>query len=147
NALGGGSQINANVALRADPALLREAPWPQALRAGADPLARFYTRVEHMLGVAPYPDPCRKADELRRLEAPLNRLLRQRGSQAQAIFARPPLAVSYQTGDNIHGVAQSGCSGCGDCVTGCNVGAKNTLTMNYLPEAWRHGARLFTGAT
>ena len=37
--------------------------------------------------------------------------------------------------------------GCGDCVTGCNYAAKNTLTMNYLPAAVHEGAQLYTGAT
>src|SRR5262245_39443834 len=44
NALGGGSQINANVALRADPELLREERWPAELRARYDPLDPYYTR-------------------------------------------------------------------------------------------------------
>ncbi len=39
---------------------------------------------------------------------------------------------------------QSACTGCGDCVTGCNVGAKNTLLTNYLPDAVAHGAQVFT---
>jgi len=30
-------------------------------------------------------------------------------------------------------------------MSGCNYGAKNTLAMNYLPVAQRHGAELFTG--
>jgi cholesterol oxidase len=30
-------------------------------------------------------------------------------------------------------------------VTGCNVGAKNTTLMNYLPDAWNHGAHIFVG--
>jgi len=34
---------------------------------------------------------------------------------------------------------------CGDCLTGCNYGAKNTVLMNYLPDAKAHGAHIFTG--
>jgi cholesterol oxidase len=33
---------------------------------------------------------------------------------------------------------------CGDCCTGCNVGAKTTTLMTYLPDAWHHGAKIFT---
>jgi len=36
------------------------------------------------------------------------------------------------------------CTGCGDCVTGCNYGAKNTVLMNYLPDAVAHQAQIFT---
>jgi cholesterol oxidase len=39
---------------------------------------------------------------------------------------------------------QHGCVQCGDCATGCNVGAKNSLDMNYLPLAWSNGAAMFT---
>ncbi len=39
----------------------------------------------------------------------------------------------------------SACTGCGNCITGCNVGAKGSLDRNYLPLAQRHGAELFTG--
>ena len=41
-------------------------------------------------------------------------------------------------------ILQRGCINCGDCLTGCNVGAKNMLTYNYLPLARRAGAELFT---
>jgi cholesterol oxidase len=42
------------------------------------------------------------------------------------------------------GVEQHACTLCGDCITGCNYGAKNTVLMNYLPDARNHGAEIFT---
>ncbi|HMG56995.1 MAG TPA: GMC oxidoreductase, partial [Kofleriaceae bacterium] len=48
------------------------------------------------------------------------------------------------TGGNHVGVPQPPCSQCGDCVTGCNTGAKNTTLMNYLPDAVNHGAEIYT---
>ena len=76
NGLGGGSLINANVALRADPQVFEDSRWPSALTCQYDPLDAWYTRAEDMLGVAQYTAPCRKADELQRLQAPLEQWLR-----------------------------------------------------------------------
>jgi len=42
------------------------------------------------------------------------------------------------------GVEQKPCILCGDCIAGCNHTAKNTVQMNYLPDAWNHGAEIFT---
>jgi 5-methyltetrahydrofolate--homocysteine methyltransferase len=57
-----------------------------------------------------------------------------------ANFYRPQINVSFEAKVSGGGVQQSPCTGCGDCVTGCNFGAKNTTLMNYLPDAVRHGA-------
>ena len=46
----------------------------------------------------------------------------------------------YQGEKNHAGVMQHPCIMCGNCLTGCNVGAKNTVNMNYLPWAKRNGA-------
>src|SRR5438876_518452 len=40
------------------------------------------------------------------------------------------------------GPERAGCIFCGACMTGCRHGAKNTLDLNYLFLAEKHGARL-----
>ena len=60
-----------------------------------------------------------------------------------------PLLVNFDSlpNDVNHvGVTQLPCVGCGDCVTGCNYRAKNTVIMNYLPDAKSHRAEIFVRA-
>ena len=45
---------------------------------------------------------------------------------------------------NAAGVEQHACVLCGDCCAGCNVGAKTTTALTYLPAAARDGAEIFT---
>src|SRR5260370_25989650 len=54
--LGGTSLVNANVALRAEPRVLQDPRWPQALRDDLDTaLAEGYRLAGQMLGPPPYP--------------------------------------------------------------------------------------------
>jgi len=89
-----------------------------------------------MLGSNPYPGE----------PADINKLLAlgTSGQSMDANFYRPQINVTFQAKISGGGVQQSPCTGCGDCVTGCNFGAKNTTLMNYLPDAVRHGAVIFT---
>src|SRR6185295_10327580 len=57
-----------------------------------------------------------------------------------------PVVVGFEATINPAGVAQPACTHCGDCCGGCNVGAKNTVALTYLPDAARHGADIFTHA-
>ena len=41
------------------------------------------------------------------------------------------------------GPARTGCIECGECMTGCRHGAKNTLVKNYLGLAERPAHKLF----
>ena len=134
--LGGTSLVNANVALPAEPRVWEDARWPQALRDDRDGLAEGYRLAIEMLRPAPYPD------EL----APLLKLkaLKTAADAMGARFYRPPINVTYKDGVNHVGVYQQACHLCGDCVSGCNYAAKNTLIMNYLPDARNHGAELYT---
>lgn len=136
--LGGTSLINANVVLRPDPRVLRDLRWPRALREDEGGLlAAGMAAAEAVLGAAPYPaawpDPPKLA------------ALREAGARRGWPVHRVPLAVSFRDGPNAVGIEQRACVGCGDCVSGCNHAAKNTLDQNYLPDAFHHGARIFTG--
>lgn len=136
--LGGTSLINANVALEMDPRLFDDPAWPALLRTDPGVLEPYAQRVRTVLDVQPYPE-----------EAPVLNKMRALQQSAQALrrpFRRAPLAVNFKDQLNPFGVPQPACNNCGDCTSGCNVGAKNTTLMNYLPDACRHGAQVFTGA-
>ena len=59
----------------------------------------------------------------------------------------PPITVSMRGGPNHAGINLEPCILCGDCLTGCNVGAKDSLDANLLEIARRGGVQIFTGAT
>ena len=123
--LGGTSLINANVSLEPDPAILEDPCWPEALRADREGLTLGFQRAREMLQPEQYPS---SYPRLNKVDA-----LRQAG--AGQSFRMVPVNVRFQGGLNAVGVEQEPCTCCGDCVSGCNVGAKNTLLMNYLPDA------------
>ena len=136
--LGGTSLINANVSLRADPRVFADERWPRALRADTGGLEAGYRRAEEMLRPVPYPERLPTPRKLRALEAS--------AASVGGRFYRPPINVTFADGPNPVGVEQHACTACGDCVSGCNVGAKNTTTVTYLADAVNHGAHVFTEA-
>ncbi|MGH9171035.1 MAG: GMC family oxidoreductase N-terminal domain-containing protein [Acidimicrobiales bacterium] len=132
--LGGTSLINANVSLRPSQAVLDDERWPAALRADGPGLDAAYDRAEEILQPRTYPESF----------PPLGKIAALRKVAAGRPFALTPINVTFAAGANAVGIHQEACNGCGDCVTGCNVGAKNTLLMNYLPDAVAHGAEVFS---
>lgn len=142
--LGGTSLINANVSLEPEPGVFEDSRWPQAVRDHCDTLLKDgYARAREMLKPNPYPD---AAPNLPKLDA--NRKSASYLKQ-DAHFYKPPINVTFdKLPNNLNhvGVEQLPCNGCGDCVSGCNNKAKNTTLMNYLPDAWNHGAEIFCQA-
>ena len=136
--LGGTSLINANVALPAVDGVFTDERWPAELRNKPDTLSTYYDRARAMLGSNPYPD---DFPTLPKLEA--HRKSAQ-GLGWEDEFYKPPINVTFEDRVNQAGVVQKKCINCGDCVAGCNHLAKNTTLMNYLPDAWNHGAEIFT---
>jgi len=132
--LGGGSLINAGVALEPDARVFADPAWPAEV--AADGLLELgFKRAASMLRPARYTN-VSELTKYRALEA------------ASAAFGVPPVAapvvVSFEEIVNPAGVMQPACTLCGDCCSGCNVGAKNTVAMTYLPDARAHGADIFT---
>jgi cholesterol oxidase len=131
--LGGTSLINANVALKADKRVFDDPRWPAGIN-DAD-LQEGYTRAIAMLSPVPYPADSPDLNKLKALEIA--------GQALGTPCVRPPINVTFADRTNSAGVFQRGCTLCGDCCSGCNVGAKNTTLMNYLPDAEAGGAQIF----
>lgn len=132
--LGGTSLINANVAIEVDKRVF--AGWPEPYRSNPDLLGPYYDRARDMLGSTPYPhDPKPKLKALKAVADGLD-----------APCSCPDINVTFDAQANKAGLWQAPCNDCGDCVSGCNYGAKNTVLMNYLLDAWRHDAQIYTGA-
>jgi choline dehydrogenase-like flavoprotein len=133
--LGGGSLINAAVMERPDPSVWQSG-WPSQIDGGL--LEPSYQKALHMLQAQQLP----QSTVLKKFEA-----LRDLGERlpGKPRAERCHVAVSYEAAETEAGVAQRPCKLCGDCATGCNWQAKNSLDANYLALAYRRGASLYCG--
>ncbi len=139
--LGGSSLINANVAFRPDADVFTQNVWPVALRNRAY-LEPYYDLAEYELGVAREP-----FDHTHKMVAQRKacEYLAASGANYEAAKLTLTRAESCELPVlNRQGLVQRACIDCGDCLSGCNVGAKNTLAQNYLPVARRAGAEFYT---
>ena len=141
---GGGSLAYANVFTRPFDGAL-PGRWPGHLRRRE--LDPYYDLAAHMLGVAPAgDDPGTGAPPAR--TALVEDLMG--ASDRPGATTRPKLAVTFGDPDtwrtNRYGAAQRGCAFVGECVIGCNHGAKNSLDLTYLAAAEIAGARAVTDA-
>lgn len=126
-ALGGGSGFYEMVSLRAPSLAFRERDvdgeplWPRGLdRATLDPWYDLAERMLHVEQIAP--------EEVPKTGLVFARIMRELGYSCE----RARYAVR-------------GCVGSGFCVTGCVYAAKQSLLLNYLPQAERAGAEFRTG--
>lgn len=132
--LGGGSLVNAGVALRPDARVFADPVWPgQIAQDGL--LDEGFARAHRWL----QPQSHSRAREMTKTVA-----LAAAGEAMGRPCVAPPIAVNFDGGINAAGIEQPACTLCGDCCGGCNVGAKNTVALTYLPDAVRHGAELYT---
>ncbi|APU14248.1 MULTISPECIES: GMC oxidoreductase [Actinoalloteichus] len=141
---GGGSLVYANVFARPFGQALGE-QWPAHLRR--EELDPYYDLAAHMMGVSPVGNDPRTGKVPPRTEL-MEGLLK--GTDKDEATVRPNLAVTFGDPDtwrpNVHGAPRRGCAFVGECVIGCNHGAKNTLDYTYLTAAENAGARAVTDA-
>lgn len=137
--LGGTSLVNANVSIEPEARVMEDEAWPVPIREDLDSFKRGVSRAREMLRPNPYPEQQNGYPLLKKTEA-----MRKSAARMSAPFRLLDINVNFQDQTNHVGVHQPKCTNCGDCVTGCNIGAKNTTAMNYLPDAYSHGADIFT---
>ena len=135
--LGGGSLVNAGVALRPDDRVFADEVWPGPDRAGRPARGRVPPS-------ATLAQPAERSARGRLIRSSKHSRPPEAGSGRAPIA--PPVTVAFDAAVNRAGVAQPACTRCGDCCGGCNVGAKTSVALTYLADAARHGAELFTRA-
>ena len=118
--VGGGSLVYAAVLLRPRDSFWAHHSWESAGRDWARELQPHYQTAERMLGVAVNP--------FRGLQ---DEWMRQAAAR---------LGVAETFGSVPQGIDFDACIRCGRCLSGCDVGAKNSLDRNYLAEAEHAGA-------
>ncbi len=136
--VGGGSLNYANTLYRPPDAFFDDPQWAH-LADWRTELDAHYDQAQRMLGVSTYPGHT-AADEV------LQRVARDMGVPES--YHPTPVGVFFsRSGEEVDdpyfggaGPRRSGCTECGSCMTGCRVGAKNTLVKNYLYLAERAGA-------
>ncbi|MEQ8355889.1 MAG: GMC family oxidoreductase [Kiloniellaceae bacterium] len=148
-AVGGGSLIYANISVEAEPFVFEDG-WPAEITYEA--LKPHYATAARMLNVQELPD------------NQLTERFKLMRDAAEALghgerFRKLPLAVTFdndwhygldsphsdqrsKSWTNDQGQQQGTCVHCGNCDIGCQVGAKNTLDLNYLAAARGAGAEV-----
>lgn len=138
--VGGGSLNYANTLYRPPAAFFDDPHW-SAITDWAAELDPFYDQATRMLGVTSFPG-----------ATPADRVMRSvaHGMGVADTVVAAPVGVFFGTpgvtvADPYFGGAgpqRTGCTQCGACMTGCRVGAKNTLVKNYLYLAEQAGAQI-----
>lgn len=129
--LGGTSLLNAAISLRPEPVVFEQPEWPDAIRAEAASLSQYYDRAEGILS----PTTRLGSDSFAKVQAHKELV----GKADGVPFEKLPLNIN--TRDTF---TRRACIACGDCCSGCNYGAKNSLDKNYLLIARDYGVDIFT---
>ncbi|WP_024804035.1 GMC oxidoreductase [Nocardia sp. BMG51109] len=138
--VGGGSLNYANTLYKPGPAFFGDRQWAGITDWDAE-LSPHYEQAQAMLGVVRNPH-----------ETPADEIIRSVAEDMGVADTYVPTPVGVYFGEPgksapdpyFGGVGpdRTGCVECGECMTGCRHGAKNTLVKNYLGLAERAGAQV-----
>ena len=134
--LGGGSLINAGVALRPDPRVFRDPAWPEEI-ARDRLLDEGYARAAHWLRPARDPRAARRTKY---------QALHNAGAALGKEPVAAPVVVSFADTVNPAGVAQPGARAAATAAAAATSAPRTPLPLTYLPDAARHGAQIFSHA-
>ncbi len=138
--VGGGSLNYANTLYKPTGPFFTDPQWAH-ISDWEDELSPYYDQARRMLGVVQNPT-MTPADEVVKSVAD--------DMGVGDTFIQTPVGVYFgEAGETVDdpyfggaGPARTGCIECGECMTGCRHGAKNTLVKNYLGLAERAGAKV-----
>lgn len=139
--VGGGSLVYAAVSLQPGKAFYEDPAWADMSQDWETELAPHFRTARQMLGVTDNPYRDRQDDWL-------EETARRMG--AHDSFGQVPQSIFFGDRDTStpdpffagRGPARQGCNECGQCITGCARGAKNSLDFNYLYLAEQLGVRV-----
>ncbi|MCZ7419035.1 GMC family oxidoreductase [Verrucosispora sp. WMMA2121] len=138
--VGGGSLVYANTLYEPLDAFYDDPQWRHLADWRAE-LAPHYDQAKRMLGATTYPITTGADRAMRRVAERMGVGHTFHATPVGVHLGRPRERVTdpYFGGA---GPERTGCTHCGACMTGCRVGAKNTLVKNYLWLAERLGVRV-----
>lgn len=136
--VGGGSLVYATTLYRPLPAFYQDPQWAGITDWAAE-LAPWYEQAERMLGATTNPTTTASDRLFRRVAGRMEVEGTYRPAEVGVLFGTPGQRVEDPYFGGV-GPARTACTECGACMTGCRVGAKNTLVKNYLHLAERAGA-------
>jgi cholesterol oxidase len=143
--VGGGSLNYANTLYRPLPPFYADRQWAHITDWAAE-LAPYYDQASAMLGVVTNPTVTPSDEVMRQVAEDMGIEDSYHQTPVGVFFGEP----GRRAADPFFGGAgpeRTGCTECGSCMTGCRVGAKNTLVKNYLYLAERAGAKVIPMTT
>ncbi|WP_216210367.1 FAD-dependent oxidoreductase [Amycolatopsis aidingensis] len=138
--VGGGSLVYANTLYRPLEPFYTDRQWAHITDWRAE-LEPHYDQASRMLGVVTNPTVTPADEVMRKVAADMGVADSYHPTPVGVYFGKP----GEQAEDPYFGgagPARTGCTECGACMTGCRVGAKNTLMKNYLYLAEQLGAKI-----
>jgi len=139
--VGGGSLVYGNTLYEPFPSFFTDARWSHITDWRAE-LTPFYDQAKRMLGVVTNPTMTVADDVMRAVAEEMGVAETFVPTPVGVFFGEPGVEVSDPFFGGV-GPARKGCTECGECMTGCRHGAKNTLLKNYLYLAERGGAEVW----
>jgi cholesterol oxidase len=138
--VGGGSLVYANTLYRPLKPFYADRQWAHITDWEAE-LAPHYDQAAKMFGVVQNPTITPADEVMQKVAADMGVADSFHPTPVGVFFGEPGKRVA----DPFFGGAgpeRTGCTECGACMTGCRVGAKNTLVKNYLYLAEQNGAKV-----